>query len=43
MNVIYMITKFQSWGINGKLEIVILKIKVQKMVFNLYFLRNKSD
>ena len=28
MNVIYMITKFQSLGLNGKLEILIQKIKV---------------
>ena len=41
MNVIYRITKFQSWGYDSELEISIQKIKVKKSVFNLYFLRNK--
>ena len=38
MNVIYRITKFQSWGYDIELE-----IKVKKSGFNLYFLRNKCN
>ena len=33
----YRITKFQSWGYGGKLEILIQEIKVKKSDFNLYF------
>ena len=43
MNVIYRITKLQSWGQDSKLDILIQKIKVKKLDFNLYFLRNKFD
>ena len=34
MNVIYQITKLESWGHDGKLEISIQKIKVEKWDFN---------
>ena len=43
MNVIYGIIKFQSWGYDGKLVILIQKIKVEKWDFNLYFHKNKSN
>ena len=43
MNVIYQITKLQSWGYESKLEILIQKIKVRKWDLNLYFLKNRSD
>ena len=43
MNVIYQITKLQSWGYESKLEIMIQKIKVRKWDLNLYFLKNRSD
>ena len=43
MNVIYIITKLQSWGHDSKSEISVKKITVEKLHFNLYFLRNKSD
>ena len=34
MNIIYNITKLQSWGYDSKLEILIQKIKVKKLDFN---------
>ena len=34
---------FQSWGYNGKLVILIQKIKVKKWDFNLYFRESKSN
>ena len=43
MNVIYMIIKFQRWGCDSKLVILIKKIKVKKWDFNLYFRENKSN
>ena len=43
MNIIYKITKLQSWGYDSKLEILIQKIKVKKNDFNSYFLKNKCD
>ena len=43
MNVIYRIIKFQSWGYDGKLVILIQKIKVKKWDFNLYFRENKFN
>ena len=43
MNVIYRIIKFQSCGYDGKLVILIQKIKVKKWDFNLYFRENKSE
>ena len=43
MNAIYRITKLQGGGHDGKLEIVIQNIKVKKMEFKIYFMRNKFD
>ena len=43
MNATYRTTKLQNRGHDGKLDIVIQKVKVKKMDFNLYFLRNKSN
>ena len=43
MNVIYKITKLQSRGYDSKLETLIQKIKVKKLNFNSYFLKNKCD
>ena len=43
MNVFYSIGKFESWGDDGKLEILVQEIKVKKLDFNLYFLINTSD
>ena len=43
MNVIHKIAKLQSCGYDSKLEILVQKIKVKKMDFIIYFLRNKSD
>ena len=43
MNVIYGITKFQSQGCDGKIVILIQKIKVEKWVFNLYLRENKYN
>ena len=43
MNVIHKIAKLQSCGYDSKLEILVQKIKVKKLDFIIYFLRNKSD
>ena len=43
MNVIYKMTNLQSRGYNNKIEILIQKIKVNKLDFKLYFLKNESD
>ena len=43
MNDIYRIIKFQRWGYDRKLVILIQKIKVKKWDFNLYFRENKSN
>ena len=43
MNVFYKIEKFESWGDDGNLKILVRKIKVKKYDFTLYFLVNKSD
>ena len=37
------IVKFRSWGNDGKLVILIQKIKVKKWNFNSYFRENKSN
>ena len=39
----YGIAKVQNWGHESKLEILVQKIKVKKLDFNLYFREIKSD
>ena len=43
MNVIYGIPQVQSWDDDSKLEILVQKIKVEKLDFNSYYHEFKSD
>ena len=43
INVIYRFIKFQSWGYDGKLVILIKNIKVKKWDLNLYFPEIESN
>ena len=40
INIIYKITKLESWGYDSKLEILIKKIKVKNQNLYLYFPEN---